>query len=82
MNGFSSHGLDEDAFGEKKGNIVQAFDAFRKHFFLSNQTNETNILTVFLFSISQSKTPVCDQDLRRREMDGSHDGHLSPPHLH
>ncbi|KAG4419829.1 hypothetical protein IFR04_007048 [Cadophora malorum] len=30
MNGFSSHGLDEDAFGEKKGNIVQAFDAFPK----------------------------------------------------
>lgn len=30
MNGFSHHGLDEDAFGEKKGNIVQAFDAFRK----------------------------------------------------
>jgi hypothetical protein len=30
MNGFASHGLDEDAFGEKKGNIVQAFDAFRK----------------------------------------------------
>ena len=30
MNGFANHGLDEDAFGEKKGNIVQAFDAFRK----------------------------------------------------
>ena len=30
MNGFSDHGLDEDAFGEKKGNLVQAFDAFRK----------------------------------------------------
>jgi hypothetical protein len=30
MNGFAEHGLDEDAFGEKKGNIVQAFDAFRK----------------------------------------------------
>lgn len=30
MNGFSDRGLDEDAFGEKKGNIVQAFDAFRK----------------------------------------------------
>lgn len=30
MNGFSAHGLDEDAFGEKKGNIVQAFDAFRE----------------------------------------------------
>jgi hypothetical protein len=29
MNGFASHGLDEDAFGEKRGNIVQAFDAFR-----------------------------------------------------
>ena len=29
MNGFASHGLDEDAFGEK-GNIVRAFDAFRK----------------------------------------------------
>jgi hypothetical protein len=29
MNGFASHGLDEGAFGEKKGNIVQAFDAFR-----------------------------------------------------
>jgi hypothetical protein len=30
MNGFASHGLDEDAFGEKRGNIVQAFDAFRR----------------------------------------------------
>ncbi|KAG9240703.1 endoplasmic reticulum vesicle transporter-domain-containing protein [Calycina marina] len=30
MNGFSSHGLDEDAFGEKSGNIVQAFDYFPK----------------------------------------------------
>ncbi|EKD21337.1 uncharacterized protein L3040_000627 [Drepanopeziza brunnea f. sp. 'multigermtubi'] len=30
MNGFSDHGLDEDAFGEKTGNIVQAFDAFPK----------------------------------------------------
>jgi hypothetical protein len=35
MNGFTQHGLDEDAFGEKKGNIVQAFDAFRKQFFQS-----------------------------------------------
>lgn len=31
MNGFANHGLDEDAFGEK-GNIVRAFDAFRKCF--------------------------------------------------
>ena len=30
MNGFAEHGMDEDAFAEKKGNIVQAFDAFRK----------------------------------------------------
>lgn len=30
MNGFAEHGLDEDAFGEKSGNIVQAFDAFSK----------------------------------------------------
>lgn len=29
MNGFADRGLDEDAFAEKKGNIVQAFDAFR-----------------------------------------------------
>jgi hypothetical protein len=29
MNGFTEHGLDEDAFGEK-GNLVSAFDAFRK----------------------------------------------------
>jgi hypothetical protein len=29
MNGFASHGLDEDAFGQKRSNIVQAFDAFR-----------------------------------------------------
>ena len=34
MNGFAEHGLDEDAFGEKKGSIVQAFDAFRKSYFL------------------------------------------------
>lgn len=37
MNGFAEHGLDEDAFGEKTGNIVQAFDAFcmlpTKYFF-------------------------------------------------
>jgi hypothetical protein len=33
MNGFASHGLDEDAFGEKRGNIVQAFDAFRTSVF-------------------------------------------------
>lgn len=30
MNGFADHGLDEDAFGEKSGNLVQAFDAFPK----------------------------------------------------
>ncbi|EHK98312.1 putative ER-derived vesicles protein 41 [Glarea lozoyensis 74030] len=30
MNGFSEHGLDEDAFGEK-GNLVSAFDAFHIH---------------------------------------------------
>ncbi|PQE25642.1 Copii-coated vesicle protein [Rutstroemia sp. NJR-2017a BBW] len=30
MNGFADRGLDEDAFGEKKGGIVQAFDAFPK----------------------------------------------------
>ncbi|RDW81997.1 hypothetical protein BP6252_03109 [Coleophoma cylindrospora] len=30
MNGFAAHGLDEDAFGEKPGNIVQAFDYFPK----------------------------------------------------
>lgn len=30
MNGFAQHGLDEDAFGEKGSNIVQAFDYFRK----------------------------------------------------
>ncbi|CAG8979227.1 hypothetical protein HYALB_00011284 [Hymenoscyphus albidus] len=29
MNGFTDHGLDEDAFGEK-GNLVSAFDAFPK----------------------------------------------------
>ena len=34
MNGFSEHGLDEGAFGEKGNSIVQAFDAFRKN--LSN----------------------------------------------
>jgi hypothetical protein len=34
MNGFANHGLDEDAFGEK-GNIVRAFDAFRKCFELT-----------------------------------------------
>lgn len=38
MNGFSSHGLDEDAFGEKKGNIVQAFDAFREYSLLRFRT--------------------------------------------
>ena len=30
MNGFDSHGLDEDAFGVSKGGIVSSFDAFRK----------------------------------------------------
>jgi len=30
MNGFAEHGLDEAAFGEKTGNIVKAFDAFRE----------------------------------------------------
>jgi hypothetical protein len=29
MNGFADHGLDEDAFGEKKAGFVKAFDAFR-----------------------------------------------------
>ena len=32
MNGFAEHGLDEGAFGEKTGNIVKAFDAFRKYY--------------------------------------------------
>jgi hypothetical protein len=31
MNGFAEHGLDEGAFGEKTGNIVKAFDAFREY---------------------------------------------------
>lgn len=31
MNGFADHGLDEDAFGEKGSNIVQAFDYFRTY---------------------------------------------------
>jgi len=39
MNGFASHGLDEDAFGEKKGNIVQAFDAFRKFIILNTSSH-------------------------------------------
>ncbi|KAF9692824.1 hypothetical protein EKO04_009218 [Ascochyta lentis] len=30
MNGFQDHGLDEDAFGSSKGNIVSSFDAFPK----------------------------------------------------
>jgi len=30
MNGFAEHGLDEGSFGQKTGNIVQAFDAFPK----------------------------------------------------
>ncbi|KAG0652908.1 Endoplasmic reticulum-Golgi intermediate compartment 2 [Hyphodiscus hymeniophilus] len=30
MNGFTEHGLDEGAFGEKSSNIVQAFDYFPK----------------------------------------------------
>lgn len=30
MNGFSEHGLSEDAFGASKGGIVSSFDAFRK----------------------------------------------------
>jgi hypothetical protein len=33
MNGFADHGLDEGAFGEKTGNIVKAFDAFREFSF-------------------------------------------------
>lgn len=31
MNGFADHDLDEVAFGDSKGNIVQAFDAFRMY---------------------------------------------------
>jgi hypothetical protein len=34
MNGFAEHGLDEGAFGEKTGNIVKAFDAFREFHFI------------------------------------------------
>jgi hypothetical protein len=30
MNGFQDHGLNEDAFGSSKGNIVSSFDAFPK----------------------------------------------------
>ncbi len=32
MNGFADHGLDENAFGEKKGfsEGIRSFDAFRK----------------------------------------------------
>jgi hypothetical protein len=32
MNGFAEHGLDDGAFGEKTGNIVKAFDAFREFY--------------------------------------------------
>ena len=34
MNGFAAHGLDEDAFGEKKGlsSGIRSFDAFRMAF--------------------------------------------------
>ena len=40
MNGFAEHGLDEGAFGEKGSNIVQAFDAFRKLFWLSSRSSQ------------------------------------------
>ena len=35
MNGFAERGLDEDAFGEKKGAFsgIRSFDAFREYLF-------------------------------------------------
>lgn len=48
MNGFSAHGLDEDAFAEKsslKGGL-QTFDAFRKSFSF-DLGNWTEIPTIF-----------------------------------
>jgi hypothetical protein len=59
MNGFANHGLDEDAFGEKRGNIVQAFDAFRTSFhslLLLISIGEQLALPQFYDSISHELT--------------------------
>ncbi len=44
MNGFADHGLDDSAFGEKKGlsENIRTFDAFRKT--PTNQTHFGSIL--------------------------------------
>lgn len=55
MNGFSNHGLDEDAFGEKKGNLVQAFDAFRtNHISIIFKTSGWYTDLIFIFQLKQS----------------------------
>ena len=50
MNGFADHGLDENAFGEKKGfsEGIKSFDAFRKCF-------QTARVTCFLMTPSCAK---------------------------
>lgn len=44
MNGFGDHGLDESAFGEKKGlsEGIRSFDAFRKTHAASSLLNMTH----------------------------------------
>ena len=77
MNGFSEHGLDEDAFGEK-GNLVSAFDAFRK-FAIKCQWYRRIQLTRCVSS--KSKTSICDQDIRWRKMDSRNALRLLPSHI-
>lgn len=81
LNGFKDHSLDDDTFGAK-GSIVSAFDAFRElpppQVFCAEAclASDYQRLTLPLRPYhSEIQTPICDANLRRRQVDRGHDAH-------
>jgi len=81
MNGFSAHGLDEDAFGEKsdlKGSL-RTFDAFRMSFY--NLRSRDAIQLIQTNGTSQNKSLLYSPLPPRRPMDRPDSRHLHRPLL-
>ncbi|OAL44583.1 DUF1692-domain-containing protein, partial [Pyrenochaeta sp. DS3sAY3a] len=61
MNGFSEHGLSEDAFGASKGGIVSSFDAFpktKKTYLVQGRNSSTWTATLLLTCIYLSWSEI------------------------
>lgn len=80
MNGFSAHGLDDDAFGEKdvKGSL-RTFDAFRMS--LYNLKSRYAIQLTQTNGTSQNKILLYSPLPPRRPMDRPNPRHLHRPLL-